>query len=38
MLTDIIGANADALCIGQTVTLRFVEGNSGPPVPVFALK
>ncbi|HKM62558.1 MAG TPA: OB-fold domain-containing protein [Acidisphaera sp.] len=35
MLTNIVG-DAATLRIGQTVRLRFVDSDGGPPLPVFA--
>jgi uncharacterized protein len=36
MLTNIVGADPATLRIGQAVSLRFVDSNGGPPLPVFA--
>ena len=36
MLTNIVGADAATLRIGQTVRLQFAGTDGGPPLPVFA--
>ncbi len=35
MMTNIVDADADALCIGQRVAVRFQPSEGGPPLPVF---
>jgi uncharacterized OB-fold protein len=35
MLTNIVGCDADAVRIGQPVTVVFQESDNGPPVAMF---
>jgi hypothetical protein len=36
MMTNIVDCDFDSVRIGMEVTLRFVPGEGGPPLPVFA--
>jgi uncharacterized protein len=36
MMTNIVGADLDAIRIGQRVRVRFTPTDGGPPVPMFA--
>jgi uncharacterized OB-fold protein len=36
MMTNIVGADLDAIRIGQRVRVQFVPTDGGPPVPMFA--
>jgi uncharacterized OB-fold protein len=35
MMSNIVDADADAVRIGQPVTLKFSPSEDGPPLPVF---
>jgi uncharacterized OB-fold protein len=36
MMSNIVEADADAIRIGQKVTVKFNPSDGGPPLPVFA--